>query len=105
MFGLLTRIFGTKNQRTIKKYQGFLDRFVMPWSKKYAVLSLDQLIVEWQDVRLQWSDLSKDDRQGRAFAAAQRFSELILEKRHYSVQLLGGYALCDGNIVEMATSE
>src|SRR5690554_1546141 len=40
-----------------------------------------------------------------AFATVREVSKRILGLRHYDVQLVGGLALLEGNVAEMATGE
>ncbi len=41
----------------------------------------------------------------RGFALVQVASQRQLNMQHYDVQLLGGYAMCQGNVIEMRTGE
>ena len=69
-------------------------------------LSNDQLIAKTEEFKRRIaSGASLDSLLIEAFAVVREASWRILELRHYDVQLLGGMALHDGRLAEMATGE
>jgi len=105
MFRLFKSFFGSKNDRILKQYRSLLTGHIHLYAKIYQDLSLDALSQEWSQYRAQWKEHSILERKCHTFAFVQRFSELTLGQRHYDSQLLGGLALCDGHVTEMATGE
>jgi len=103
--GLLGKIFGTKNDRIIKKYRAVVD-VINDLEKEFTPLSDDALRSKtdaFKD-RLEKGE-TLDDILPEAFATVREASRRILNMRHFDVQLIGGMALHDGNIAEMRTGE
>ncbi|KHD87437.1 MAG: preprotein translocase subunit SecA [Bdellovibrio sp. ArHS] len=102
---VLTKIFGTKHDREMKKIQPTVDR-INALEPKMAALTDEQLKAktpEFQE-RLRKGE-TVDDILPEAFAVCREASKRVLGMRHYDVQLIGGIVLNRGNIAEMRTGE
>src|SRR5438094_348643 len=88
---VITKIFGNKNVKEVERIQ----------------LTDDELrakTAEFQE-RLKDEATTFDDILPEAFAAVREASKRTLKMRHFDVQLIGGIALHEGKIAEMATGE
>ncbi|WP_041576812.1 preprotein translocase subunit SecA [Bdellovibrio bacteriovorus] len=102
---ILTKMFGTKHDREMKKIQPTVDR-INALEPQMAALTDDQLKAktpEFQE-RLKKGE-TVHDILPEAFAVCREASKRVLGMRHYDVQLIGGYVLNRGNIAEMRTGE
>ncbi|MFA4828892.1 MAG: preprotein translocase subunit SecA, partial [Thermodesulfovibrionales bacterium] len=103
--GILKKLFGTKNEREIKRL----------WPVVEQINSLEPQIVALTDSQLKdkTTEFKKrlelgetlDDILPEAFAVVREVSKRTLKMRHFDVQLLGGIALHEGKIAEMKTGE
>ena len=103
--GLITKLFGTRSQREIKKLQPVLDR-ILGLEESYSRLSEAELkgkTQEFKDRLAQGQTL--DDLLPEAFAAIREAAWRVLGMKPYPVQLLGGIVLHQGRIAEMKTGE
>ena len=99
----LTKIFGSSNQRALKRMQVYVDKINLLESE-YQQLSDDELA----GLRIKLKESSKDsdfDLLAHAFAATREASVRTIGLRHFDAQMLGGIALSEGNIAEMKTGE
>ncbi|BCS95950.1 protein translocase subunit SecA [Desulfoluna limicola] len=102
---LLTRLFGTKNDRVIKRLSLVVEQ-INALEETYKALddeALQALTPSFKERYVQGESL--DDLMPEAFAAVREASRRILEMRHYDSQLIGGMALHSGMIAEMKTGE
>ena len=102
---VLTKLFGTKHDREMKRIQPLVDR-INSLEPKMQALTDDQLKAktpEFQE-RLKKGE-TVDDILPEAFAVCREASKRILGMRHYDVQLIGGIVLNRGSIAEMRTGE
>jgi preprotein translocase subunit SecA len=102
---ILTKLFGTKHDREMKKIQPVVDR-INSFEPQMKALTDEQLKAktpEFQE-RLKKGE-TVDDILPEAFAVCREASTRVLGMRHYDVQLIGGYVLNRGNIAEMRTGE
>lgn len=101
----LTKLFGTKHDREMKRIQPIVDR-VNSLENAMKALTDDQLKAKTPEFK---ERLSKgetlDDILPEAFAVCREASRRVLGMRHYDVQLIGGYVLHRGSIAEMRTGE
>ena len=106
MFKNITKIFGSANDRIVKKYLkhakliNALEPTYEPMSDealKEAFATLKQEVNEGKRTL----DQALDD----SFAITREVAKRVLGLRHYDVQLVGGMVLHDGNIAEMKTGE
>ena len=99
----LTKIFGSSNQRALKRMQVSVDE-INNLESHYKNLS-DQ---ELSDLKSELKK-SKEDPNfnllAHAFAATREASIRTIGLRHFDAQMLGGIALSEGNIAEMKTGE
>ena len=101
----LTKIFGSKNERELKKIQPIVDQIN---SLEPTVQAMDDVQLAKQTLRFK-ERLAKgeslDDILPEAFATAREASVRALGMRHFDVQLIGGVVLHNGCIAEMKTGE
>ena len=103
--GLITKIFGTRSQRELKKIQPTVDK-ILALEKEYAGLSEEALkgkTAEFKERYAQGETL--DDLLPEAFAAVREAAWRVLGMKPYPVQLMGGIILHQGRIAEMKTGE
>ena len=103
--GLLTKLFGTRSEREIKKIQPTVDK-ILAMEERFAALSEEELkgkTAEFKQ-RLDQGE-SLDDLLPEAFAAIREAAWRVLGMKPYPVQLLGGIVLHQGRIAEMKTGE
>jgi len=103
---LMGKIFGTSNDREIKKY---LKRVasINALESKYEVLSDDELKSAFLELKKSILNEEKtlDDALVDSFAITREASKRVLNMRHFDVQLIGGMVLHEGRIAEMKTGE
>lgn len=102
---ILTKMFGTKHDREMKKIQPTVDR-INALEPAISALTDEQLKAktpEFQE-RLKKGE-TVDDILPEAFAVCREASKRVLGMRHYDVQMIGGIVLNRGNIAEMRTGE
>ena len=102
---LLTKIFGSRNERLIKQYR----------RQVAAINKLEPAMEALSDAELQAKTQKFRDRIAKgattdellteAFAVVREASKRVLGMRHFDVQLIGGMVLNDGKIAEMRTGE
>ncbi|VEJ47163.1 Protein export cytoplasm protein SecA ATPase RNA helicase (TC 3.A.5.1.1) [Campylobacter jejuni subsp. doylei] len=102
----LKAVFGTKNDREVKKY---FKRVVQinALEGKYQNLSDDELKAEFEKFKEQVlsGEKNENDILNDVFAIVRETSKRTLNMRHFDVQLIGGMVLHDGKIAEMKTGE
>ncbi|MCX7698653.1 MAG: preprotein translocase subunit SecA, partial [Candidatus Goldbacteria bacterium] len=105
MFNFLTKIFGTRNEREIKKYYQTVQLInkLEPEIKKLTDGELRAKTDEFKE-RLKNGE-TLDDLLIEAFAVVREASVRTLKLRHFDVQLIGGIILHQGKIAEMKTGE
>ena len=102
---LLAKVFGTQNQRDLKRVQPLVAA-VGEREDDVRALSDDELrarTVEFRQRREQGAEL--DDLLIDAFAVVREAGRRMLGMRHFDVQLVGGIMLHRGKIAEMKTGE
>ena len=101
----LTRIFGSKNDRELKKLNPIVDA-VAELEPKMESMSDDELagMTPVLKSRLEKGE-TLEDLLPEAFAVVREVSRRTLAMRHFDVQILGGIVLHHGNIAEMKTGE
>ena len=108
MFGLgsiASKVFGSSNDRKVKKYQSRVDE-INALEPELAALSDDELRARTEAFRQQFADgTTLDDLLVPAFATVREASKRALGLRHFDVQLVGGMVLNDNSIAEMRTGE
>jgi preprotein translocase subunit SecA len=104
-FNLLTQIFGSRNDRLLKKFRKTLER-INGLEASYELLSDE-------DLRQKTNEFKQRSVQGEAlesllpeaFAVVREGSKRVMKMRHFDVQMMGGIALHQGKIAEMRTGE
>ena len=99
----LTKIFGSSNQRSLKRMQVIVDH-INDLESDYQKLSNEEL-AGLRDILKKNSEDSEYNLLANAFAATREVSLRATELRHFDCQMLGGIALSEGNIAEMKTGE
>jgi len=102
---ILTKIFGSRNDRLLKQYQSGIARI----NAMEAVLEplTDGELRSKTEVfkgRLANGE-SLDNLLPEAFAVVREASKRVMKMRHFDVQMLGGMSLHQGKISEMGTGE
>ncbi len=101
----LTKIFGSRNERLLKKYRTRIEQ-INNFEAEITALSDEELkertIIFKQKV-VDGSSLNSILTE--AFAVVREASVRTLGLRHYDVQMIGGMVLHEGNISEMRTGE
>ncbi len=103
--GLLKAIFGTKNDREVKRMRKTVAKinFLEP---EYEKLSDEELRGKTEEFKKRLtSGETLDDILVEAFAVVREGSKRVLRMRHYDVQLIGGIVLHEGKITEMKGSK
>ncbi|MDR1162291.1 MAG: preprotein translocase subunit SecA [Candidatus Accumulibacter sp.] len=103
--GLLRKIFGSRNDRLIKRYSTVVKR----------INALEAGVAALSDEALRGKTVEFRERLGKgetldallpeAFAVVREAGKRVLGMRHFDVQLIGGMVLHDGKIAEMRTGE
>ena len=103
---VLTKVFGTHNEREIKRiseaYVGSINE-LEPAFERLSDAELRAKTAEFR-VRIAAGE-TLEDLLVEAFATAREAGKRFLRMRHYDVQLVGGVVLHQGKIAEMATGE
>lgn len=106
MLGIAKRIFGTANDRVVKKLFKEVSK-VNCLEEEISALSDQNLKAKTLEFRnkLQNKEASIDDILYEAFAVVREAAKRSLEMRHFDVQIVGGFVLHRGKIAEMKTGE
>jgi len=102
---MLTKIFGSKNQREIKKLSKVVDR-INAFESDIQALSDEALkakTIEFRERFEQGEALEK--MLPEAFAVVREAGVRAMGMRHFDVQMIGGMVLFSGKIAEMRTGE
>lgn len=98
-------LFGNENKSQIKKLKKIADK-VIALEDKYKGYTNEQLRACTDEFRNRYkTGESLNDLLPEAFAVVREASARVLNMRHFYVQILGGIALHQGRIAEMATGE
>ncbi len=102
---ILTKIFGSRNDRLLKQYRSVLEK-VNALEPQFEKLSDEGLRQKTEDFK---SRIAKgetlEDVLPEAFAVVREGSKRVMKMRHFDVQILGGMSLHNGKISEMRTGE
>ncbi len=104
--GVVKKVFGTKNDREIKRYQKRVKK-INALEPKYEKLSDEELKGAFEELRqkVKNGEATMDEVLEDSFAITREASKRVLGMRHYDVQLIGGMVLHEGKIAEMKTGE
>ncbi len=102
---MLAKLFGSKNQREIKKLSKVVDR-INALEPEIQALSDDDLKAKTAEFRERHEGgESLDQILPEAFAVVREAGVRTLGMRHFDVQMIGGMVLHSGKIAEMRTGE
>lgn len=98
-------LFGNENKSQVKKLKKIADK-VVALEDKYRAYSDEELKNCTEDFKMRYKNgESLMDLLPEAYAVMREASDRVLKMRHFYVQILGGIALHQGRIAEMATGE
>lgn len=105
MFNILTKIFGSRNDRLLKQYRKTVASInaLEPQLEQLDDAALQAKTQHFRDQLAAGKTL--DDILPEAFAVVREASKRTLGLRHFDVQLIGGMGLHHGKISEMRTGE
>ena len=100
------KIFGTKNDREVKKYIKRVAQ-INALEPTYEKMSDDELKIKFNELKAQVVEekVTLDQILNDVFAIVREASKRVLKMRHFDVQLIGGMVLNEGRIAEMKTGE
>ena len=102
---LFKRMFGSKNDRTIRQLRKIANQ-VNALEEQYEQLSDDALRSKTEEFKQRLEKGTKlDDLIPEAFATVREASKRVFKMRHFDVQLIGGMILNNHRIAEMRTGE
>jgi len=105
LLGLAQKIFGSSNDRQLKR----INALIAPINEiepEFEALSDSQLKAKTDEFRARLKDgETLDDIMTEAFATVREAAKRTLGQRHFDVQLIGGLCLHQGKIAEMKTGE
>jgi preprotein translocase subunit SecA len=105
MINILTRIFGSRNERLLKQYAQQV-REINALEPTIAALADDALRQKTQELKARVAGgATLEEVLPEAFAIVREAGKRTLNMRHFDVQLIGGIALHNGKIAEMRTGE
>lgn len=106
MLNIFEKIFGTRNDKEVKRYRKKTDE-INALEKEYEQLNDDELQEAFENLKnsVQKEEKALKDILPQSFAITREASKRTLNMRHYDVQLIGGMVLNDSRIAEMKTGE
>ncbi len=105
MLGIAKKIFGTENDRKLKKLRPLVDS-INALEPQFEKMTDDALKLKTEEYKKRHQDgETLDDLLPEAFATVREAAKRTLGQRHYDVQLIGGITLHRGEIAEMRTGE
>jgi len=105
LLNALTKVFGSKNERDLKRLQPSVER-INALEPEIQAMSDEQLKAQTPKFkeRIDQGE-SLDGLLPEAFATVREAALRTLKMRHFDVQLIGGIVLHEGKIAEMKTGE
>lgn len=105
LLNLLTKLFGSRNERTLRTLQQRVMR-INELEPRMEALSDAELRAKTHEFKQQLASGKRlDDILEEAFAVVREASKRVFGMRHFDVQLIGGMVLNDRCIAEMRTGE
>jgi preprotein translocase subunit SecA len=105
MLNVLTKIFGSRNERLLKQYSRVVVQ-INALEPAVAALPDAELADKTVELKKRHADgASLQELLPEAFAIVREAAKRTLRMRHFDVQLIGGMVLHDGKIAEMKTGE
>jgi len=103
--GIFQKVFGSRNQRELRKLQPIVDR-INGLEPSFKAKSDDELKAMTPEFKRRLDKgATLDEILPEAFALVREASVRRTSMRHYDVQLIGGMVLHQGKIAEMRTGE
>ncbi len=104
-FNILTKIFGSRNDRLLKSYRKTIER-INALEPQYEKLDESQLRAKTREfIDRVAAGETLDAILPEAFAVVREGSKRVMKMRHFDVQMLGGMTLHNRKISEMGTGE
>jgi len=105
MLGIAKKVFGTENDRKLKKLRPLIAK-INGLEADIQKLTDDALRAKTDEFKARFENgETLDDLLPEAFAVVREAAQRTLGQRHYDVQLIGGITLHRGEIAEMRTGE
>ncbi len=105
MRNIFTKLFGSRNQRLLREYGGYVTR-ANTFEPKLKPLSDEEIRAQTERLRERLAaGESLDDLLPEAFATVREAASRAIGQRHFDTQLIGGITLHQGKISEMRTGE
>ncbi|HDQ25470.1 MAG TPA: preprotein translocase subunit SecA [bacterium] len=105
MFKFLSSIFGTRNEREVKKYRAVVE-LINSMEPEIEKLSDAELAAKTDEFKKRLAaGETLDDILPAAFAVVRESAKRVMGMRHFDEQLIGGIVLHQGKIAEMKTGE
>lgn len=102
---LIGGIFGTKNERELKRMRKIVDK-INALEPTISALNDADLSAKTEEFKQRYNKgESLDKLLPEAFAVCREAAKRVMGMRHYDVQLIGGITLHEGKIAEMRTGE
>ena len=103
--GLITKMFGSRSEREVKKLKPIVDR-IEALGGAMKDCTDEQLRAKTEEFQARYaSGETLDELLPEAFAVCREAADRVLGMRPYRVQLIGGIILHQGRIAEMKTGE
>ena len=103
--GLITKVFGTRSEREVKKLKPIVDR-IEALGGAMKDCTDEQLRAKTEEFKSRYAaGETLDELLPEAFAVCREAADRVLGMRPYRVQLIGGIILHQGRIAEMKTGE
>ena len=102
---LIGGIFGTKNERELKRMRKIVDK-INALEPTISALNDADLSAKTEEFKQRYNKgESLDKLMPEAFAVCREAAKRVMGMRHYDVQLIGGITLHEGKVAEMRTGE
>ncbi|MCX2533440.1 preprotein translocase subunit SecA [Plesiomonas shigelloides] len=102
---VLTKIFGSRNERTLRRLRKVVQQ-INALEESFAALSDDELKAKTPEFRARLEKgEALDSLIPETFATVREASKRVFGMRHFDVQMIGGMVLNGRNVAEMRTGE
>ena len=102
---LITKLFGTRSEKEIKRIRPLVDRIIALRPSMMA-LSDEELRAKTDEYKKRYKEgETLDDLLPEAFATMREATRRCINQEHFEVQIIGGIILHQGRIAEMKTGE
>ena len=103
--GLLTKLFGTRSEREVKRIMPTVAQ-ILALEEQYKAMPEEELKAKTDEFKQRLAaGETLDDILPEAYAAVREAADRVLGLRAYPVQIIGGIVLHQGRIAEMKTGE